>query len=152
MKVPLTSFSSIGPEFGRLKSLREIYLHDKSLNFVEKAYLSLRKKGKFEKRDIYKRSLLHYAAIGDCTQLLQYLLQAEQKIDIRDMYGRTPLSWAAEYGSLAAVKILLERGAEINAKDYEDSTPLGWLVHAGNPDNNIAATEAYMRERGAKEN
>ena len=151
MKIPLASLSSIGPEFDRLKNIREIYLSDDFLKFVEKAYLSLQSKGKFKKRDTYKKSLLHYAAMGNCTSLLQYLLQIEQKIDTRDMHGRTPLSWAAEYGSLAVLKILLERGADINAKDYEDSTPLGWLVHAGDPDNNIAATEAYMRERGAKE-
>lgn len=150
MKIPLATLSSIGPEFDRLKSIQEIYLRDNFLKFVEKAYLSLQSKGNFKKQDIYKRSL-HYAAMGNCTNLLQYLLQTEQKIDIRDMHRRTPLSWAAEYGSLAVMKILLERGADINAKDYEDSTPLGWLVHAGNPDNNIAATEAYMRERGAKE-
>ena len=151
MKIPLAFFSSISAEFDRLKNIREIYLSDDFLKFVEKAYLSLQSKGNFKKRDIYKRSLLHYAAMGNCTQLLQYLLQTEQKIDTRDMYGRTPLSWAAEYGSLAVVKILLERGANINAIDYEDGTPLEYVIQAGDPVNNIANTEAYLRERGAKE-
>lgn len=62
-----------------------------------------------------------------------------------------PLFWAAEYGLLAIMKVLLEHGVDINAINYEDGTPLGWLIHAGNPDNNIATTEAYMRERGVKE-
>ena len=74
----------------------DIYINDNFLKFIEKAYLPLQSKGKFKKQDIYKRSL-HYAAIGNCIHLLQYLLQTEPKIDTRDMHGRTPLSWAAEY-------------------------------------------------------
>ena len=127
----------------------EIRPNDDHLNFVEEAHLSLQSRGKFKRRDLFGRSLLHYAAIGDCTHLL---LQAEPKIDSRDMHGRTPFSWAAEYGSLAVVKSFLERGANINATDYEDSTPLTWLIYAGNSENkNAVATEAYLRERGAKE-
>ena len=151
MKIPLASLNPIGPEFDRLKNIQEVYSNDNHLKYIQKVYLSLQSKGKFKKRDIYKRSLLHYAAMGNCIHLLQYLLQTEPKIDTRDMHGRTPLSWAAEYGSLAVMKVLLEHGADINAIDYEDGTPLGWLIHAGDPDNNIATTEAYMRERGAKE-
>lgn len=50
------------------------------------------------------------------------------------------------------MKALLEQGANINASDYEGGTPLTWLMHAGNPEMiDIAATEAYLRESGAKE-
>ena len=47
--------------------------------------------------------------------------------------------------------------------DYEGSTPLAWLVYAGNitpswlvdavstQSENLAATEAFLRQRGAKE-
>ncbi|KAJ6136913.1 hypothetical protein N7497_012165 [Penicillium chrysogenum] len=90
--------------------------------------------------------------MGNCTNLLQHLLHNKPNVDSRDQWGRTPLSWAAEYGSLAVVKSLLEQGANINASDYEGGTPLAWLIHAGNPEMvDIAATEAYLRERGAKE-
>lgn len=62
--------------------------------------------------------------MGDCTNLLHYLLQNELEIDSRDIYGRTPLSYATEHGSLHVVNILLEQGANINTIDYEGSTPL----------------------------
>ncbi|CAG8189988.1 unnamed protein product [Penicillium nalgiovense] len=129
---PTPGCSDIGPEFERLKAVREISLNAKLVAFVEKAHQSLQSRGRFKQRDCYKRSLLHYAAMGNL--------------------GWTPLSWAAEYGSLAVVKSLLEQGANINASDYEGGTPLAWLIHAGNPGMvDIAATEAYLRERGAKE-
>ncbi|CAG8897873.1 unnamed protein product [Penicillium nalgiovense] len=130
--------SDIGPEFERLKAVREISLNAKLVAFVEKAHSSLQSRGIFKQRDCYKRSLLHYAAMAN--------------VDSRDQWGRTPLSWAAEYGSLAVVKSLLEQGANVNASDYEGGTPLAWPIHAGNPEMvDIAATEAYLRERCAKE-
>ncbi|KZN87743.1 Acyl-CoA-binding domain-containing protein [Penicillium chrysogenum] len=90
--------------------------------------------------------------MGNCKNLLQYLLQSKPNVDSRDQWGRTPLSWTAEYGSLAVAKILLEQGANANALDYEGGSPLTWLIHAGNPEiTSLEATEAYLRERGAKE-
>ncbi|CAP87027.1 Pc24g01190 [Penicillium rubens Wisconsin 54-1255] len=149
---PTPGCSDIGPEFDRLKADRAIYLDAKLVAFVEKAHSSLQSRGRFKQRDCYKRSLLHYAAMGNCTNLLLYLLQSKPDVDSRDQWGRTALSWAAQYGSLAVANILLEQGANLNASDYEGGTPLTWLIHAGNPEMvDIAATEAYLRERGAKE-
>ena len=94
----------------------------------------------------------HYAAMGDCKELLLYLLQWKQgkaKED-HDQNKRTPLSWAAEYGALRVVKILLENGAEINSMDDMYSTPLSWLIHAGTGTSRTA-TEAYLRKSGATE-
>jgi ankyrin repeat protein len=140
------------PEFDRLKALSEISLNAKLVAFVDKAQSSLQSRGRFKQRDCYKRSLLHYAAMGNCTTLLQHLLHRKPNIDSRDQWGRTPLSWAAEYGSLAVAKILLEQGANINALDYEDCSPLTYLIHAANPEiGRHEDTKAYFRERGAKE-
>jgi hypothetical protein len=151
MKNPPNS-TYIGPEFERLKIIREISLNKDLVLFVEKSYASFLSRRALKRRDPFKRSLLHYAAMGDCTHLLYYLLQSQPEIDSRDVYGRTPLSWAAEYGSINVVKTLLERGANINAMDYEGSTPLTWLIHAGNPQSkNLVAIETYLKERGAKE-
>ena len=149
---PTPGCSDTGPEFDRLKTIKAISLNAGLVAFVEKAHSSLQSGGRFKKRDCYKRSLFHYAAMGNCTNLLLYLLQSKPNVDSRDQWGRTPLSWAAEYGSLDVAKILLEQGANVNALDYEGGSPLTWLVHAGNPEmTNLAATEAYLRERGAKE-
>ncbi|KAJ5971740.1 uncharacterized protein N7479_001658 [Penicillium vulpinum] len=140
------------PEFDCLKALREISLNEKLVAFVEKAHLAIQEGGCFNQRDSFKRSLLHYAAMGNCTNLLYYLLQSRRNIDSRDQWGRTPLSWAAEYGSLEVAKILLERGANVNALESEDGTPLTYLMYAGNPEiGRHKDTEAYLRDRGAKE-
>lgn len=145
-------WSDIGPEFDRLKNIKRISLNAKLMAFVDKAQSSLQSRGRFKQRDCYKRSLLHYAAMGNCTTLLQHVLHSKPNIDSRDQWGRTPLSWAAEYGSLAVAKILLEQGANINALDYEDCSPLTYLIHAANPEiGRHEDTMAYFRERGAKE-
>lgn len=138
-------------EFDRLRNLQMIKWNNNLLGFLEKARTSLESPRILERRDIFGRSLLHYAAMGGCTDLLLYLLQKKPNIDSRDMHGRTPLSWAAEYSSLAAVKILLDHGATINARDYESSTPLAYLLHAGNPDNaDREATKAMLTEKKSR--
>lgn len=145
-------FTGFGPEFNRLMKFKEIRLQNEALAFLEKAHSSFQSRGDFKGRDCFKRSLLHYAAMGECIDLLLYLLQTEPKIDSRDRWGRTPISWAAEYGSLEAVKVLLEKGANVNAMDYEGSTPLAFLRKAGYAGNKtLPATEAYLVEKGAKE-
>jgi hypothetical protein len=145
-------FSGFDPEFNRLKKIKKIRLDGEVLAFVEKAHSSFQSRGGFKGRDCFKRSLLHYAAMGECIDLLLFLLQTEPKIDSRDRWGRTPLSWAAEYGSLEVVKILLEKGANVNATDYKGSTPLTFLTQADDERNkSLPATKAYLIERGAKE-
>jgi ankyrin repeat protein len=147
-------YTDIGPEFDHLKNMMEILLNEDLVRFVEKACSSLQSRRGLKRRDCYKRSLLHYAAMGNCTNLLLYILQTERNnvIESRDMWGRTPLSWAAQYGSLTVTKILLEQGANVNARDYEGGTPWTWLVHAGDSTSkSLPATEAYLRETGAKE-
>ena len=138
-------------EFDHLKNIDVVVIHVEVMALVEKAHSSLQSRGNFNKRDYHKRSLLYYAAIGNYTNLLLYLLKSKQNVDSRDHWGRTPLSYAAEYGSLAVAKVLVAQGAKINALDYEGGTPLEWLLEAVNPKiTNIAATEAYLREIGAK--
>lgn len=145
--------TALKPEFDRLRNIKEIYLSRSFLIFLERAEASLDSRRILKKRDSLKRSLLHYAAMGNCGSLLQLLLQHEPDIDSRDTHGRTPLHWAAEYGSLVVVKVLLDRGANINALDFENATPLSNLVNAGNPSiSSMPATEAFLRKRGAKMN
>ncbi|CAI7619551.1 unnamed protein product [Penicillium pancosmium] len=122
-----------GLEFDYLKTIKEISRNQEITAFVEEAQSSLESKGSFEGVDCYERSLLHYAAMGNCLDLLLFLLQSNPNIDSRDHWGRTPLSWADEYDSLTVTKVLLKRGANVNALEYEGSAPLNWLAEAGEP-------------------
>ncbi|KAJ5544167.1 hypothetical protein N7494_005446 [Penicillium frequentans] len=97
------------------------------------------------------RSLIHYAAMGDFSELIRYLLLKNTGVDERDRNKQTPLSWAAEYASLNATKVLLLNGAKNNSLDDIYTTPLTWLLKAGPNNDQNALTEAYLISKGAKD-
>jgi ankyrin repeat protein len=145
------NLATIDAEFERMKDIHEIKLDDNITAFLEDAHSSFDLKTTSNPRGPFKRSLIHYAAMGDCSELLRFLLENGAAKDDRDQNKRTPLSWAAEYGSLASVKLLLKHGAKINSIDDMNSTPLSWLIHAGVSTGQTEATEAFLRKKGAKE-
>jgi hypothetical protein len=71
-------YTDIGPEFDLLKNIIEILLNEDLVRFVEKAYSSLQSRRGLKRRDCYKRSLLHYATIGNCINLLLYIPQTKR--------------------------------------------------------------------------
>jgi hypothetical protein len=151
-KKPTPGCSDIDREFDCLRGIMEIELDPRLLKFVEEAHSAIQSRRHFKKRDCYRRSLLHYAAMGNCTSLLQHLLRDKPYVDSRDHWGRTPFSWAAEFGSLDVAEILLKQRADINALDYEGGTPLTWLINAGDFSViDLEATEAWLRHRGAND-
>lgn len=145
------SKEAIDAEFRRLMEIREIRLDPKALIFLKNAWNSLESKDLRDIRGPMKRSLLHYAAMGDCSELIRYLLLNEARVDEQDRNKRTPLPWAAEYASLNATKILLLNGAKVNSLDDMYLTPLSWLLHAGPNSDRNALTEAYLISKGAKD-
>ncbi|KAE8389527.1 ankyrin repeat-containing domain protein [Aspergillus alliaceus] len=149
MSIPLDSKTVIDGEFRRLKNIAEIWLSDDITAFLNDAHSSIESKGASNPRGPYKRSLIDYAAMGDCPELLRHLLGTGAAKDDRDQNKRTPLSWAAEYGALNSVKILLEHGAKINSTDDMYTTPLSWLIHAGPHTDQAKETEVYLRKNGA---
>ncbi|KAJ5982123.1 Ankyrin repeat protein [Penicillium sp. IBT 35674x] len=151
MAVSQGSKEAIDEEFRRLMEIREIQLDPKALMFLRIARNSLETKNLRDLRGPMKRSLLHYAAMGDCSELIRYLLLNKTGVDERDRNRPTPLSWAAEYASLNATKILLLNGAKVNSLDDMYSTPLSWLLHAGPNSDRNALTEAYLISKGAKD-
>ena len=134
-----------------MKTIRGIARDPVLAVFVEKARLSFGAQKKFKKLDCHKRSLLYYAAMGNCTILLSYLLESKPDVEPRNQWRRTPLSWAIEYCLLEIAKVLLERGANINALDYEGGTFLIWFSNAADSSRgNWAPTETYLKEIDAK--
>ena len=117
------SHTMIAREFQHMKTIQEIELNHNIIAFLNDVHASLNEKGATNPIGPFKRSLFHYAAMGDCTKLIRFLLQNGAAVDCRDQNKRTPLSWAAEYGALNTVKILLENGAEINSTDDMFCTP-----------------------------
>ena len=152
MGVSPHSKTMIAGEFQRMKTIREITLDHNIIAFLDDVYAPLNEKGATNPQGPFKRSLFHYAAMGDCTELIHFLLQNGAAVDCRDQNKQTPLSWAAEYGALNTVKILLENGAEINSTDDMFMMPETWLIHAADLSRGqVADTEAYLKEMGAKE-
>jgi ankyrin repeat protein len=148
MAIPPRSMVVIDGEFQRLKGIREICFDEDIITFLQDAQATLKYKGIYNQRGPSKRSLIHYAARGDCAELILYLLQDGTAKDDLDQNKRTPLSWVAQYSALRAVKILLDNGAEINSMDDMHTTPLSWLIQAGRGPNQ-AATIDYLRRNGA---
>ncbi|KAF3001052.1 hypothetical protein E8E15_000334 [Penicillium rubens] len=144
------STTTTDEEFKRLKCIQMNALDKNVMAFLKATHISVQSEGISNPRGPFKRSLIHYAAMGDCTELLSRLLDIGAPIDDRDQNKRTPLSWAAEYGSYNATRILVENGAQVNALDDMYGTPLTWLKHAGNPDcKSLPVTKAYLKKNGA---
>lgn len=148
MAIPPRSLTVIDGEFQRLKGIKEICFDEDIMAFLQDAQTTLKYKGIYNLRGPFKRSLIHYAAMGDCAELPLYLLQDGTAKDDLDQNKRTPLSWAAQYSALRAVKLLLDNGVETNSMDDMYTTPLSWLIEAGRGPNQ-AATIDYLRRNGA---
>ncbi|KAJ5340286.1 hypothetical protein N7541_009410 [Penicillium brevicompactum] len=108
MAIPPRSLTIIDGEFQRLKGIKEICFDEDIMAFLQDAQATLKYKGIYNLRGPFQRSLIHYAAMGDCAELLLYLLQDGTAKDDLDQNKRTPLSWAAQYSALRAVKLLLD--------------------------------------------
>jgi hypothetical protein len=65
------------------------------MDFFEQAHSILQSNGVSNLKGPCKRSLMHYAAMGDCRELLLQLLALRTPVNLRDRHNRTPLSWAA---------------------------------------------------------
>lgn len=88
MEVFPYSKSAIHDEFQRMKTIKEIALNDDIIAFLE-AHASLKANSATNPQTPYKRSFLPYAAIGNCTKLLCFLLQNGAAIDCCDQNKQT---------------------------------------------------------------
>ena len=60
-------------------------------------------------------SLLHSAAQGGNTSIINKLLSLGLDVDLKDLYGKTPLIIAIEKNNSDAVKFLLSKGVQKSA-------------------------------------
>jgi ankyrin repeat protein len=140
----------IGGELRRLKEMEDNQSSEDVIDFLEHAHSVLQFNGVFNLQGPCKRSLMHFAAMGDYQELLLQLLALRTPIDLRDGHHRTPLSWAAQYGSYVTARILVENGAGVNALDKTYMTPLSRLLEEeNNGTKNYAALKAYLERNGA---
>ena len=149
MKLSMALRPEVHLEFQCVKKIREVSLNHDILNFIELAHASFQKGRASNPRGPFERSLLHYAAMGNCTELLRLLLQTGAPVDDCDQNKRTPLSWAAEYGALDAVMLLVESGAKVNSIDDTLTSPLAWSLLAGM--GQIVETRSFLRQKGARQ-
>ncbi|CAG8117911.1 unnamed protein product [Penicillium salamii] len=89
MAIPPRSLTIIDGEFQRLKGIKEICFDEDIMAFLQDAQATLKYKGIYNLRGPFKRSLIHYAAMGDCAELLLYLLQDGTAKDDLDQNKRT---------------------------------------------------------------
>lgn len=74
----------IDKEFDRLKNIRANKMNIEVVDFLEKARVSIKTKSICNLRDQFKRCLMYYAAIGNCTQLLLQLIEIGTQVDDLD--------------------------------------------------------------------
>lgn len=82
--------------------------------------------------DDQRRNPLHFAAIGNSTQLVQQLVGRGAFLDIQDDNGFTPLHYASNVGNMLMADFLLSAGAAVDALDLNKRTPLHIAAINGN--------------------
>lgn len=82
---------------------------------------------------IEENSILHFAAIGERTHCLKYLIPniPSYLINKANKNGETPLHWACRAGHIENIKILLEANADTHKMDFEGNSILHFAVEAG---------------------
>ena len=72
-----------------------------------------------------QKSILHWAAIADWSELIQMAVEkARAKVDQIDTSGRTPLHYAAENGNTGAARQLIELGSSVRIRDNAGRTAI----------------------------
>eukprot|EP00930_Biecheleria_cincta_P009363 TRINITY_DN11109_c0_g2_i1.p1 TRINITY_DN11109_c0_g2~~TRINITY_DN11109_c0_g2_i1.p1 ORF type:complete len:910 (-),score=215.15 TRINITY_DN11109_c0_g2_i1:1082-3811(-) len=90
----------------------------------------------------FEWTLLHYAANGGATGLLEWLLQKKAKMETTDSEGNTPLILAARQNHVETMELLIGRNADLEARTKRELfTPLIWAASAGQE----AAAESLLQ-------
>lgn len=148
-----TYYAVIDGEFRRLKQMRDNQVSEEIMDFLEEAHSDLKSRGVSNQMGPFKRSLIHYAAMGDCKELLLQLLAIHKPINNCDDDKRAPLSWAMQYGSYVTARILVENGANVNALEIMYLTPFSRFLQGDSPEtNDHQALKLFLEKNGAIRN
>lgn len=87
----------------------------------------------FKYESDYGRTPLHYAADGEDSLIILYLLQNSALVGTKDTLGMTPLHMAAA-GSVACAAMLCKHRAKVDVQDKSGKTPLDVALDSQNAD------------------
>lgn len=77
-------------------------------------------------------TLLHYASVLRCTDIVECLVRNGANVNEKSRSGKTALHYASERGNLAIVDCLLRNGANVNEKDLHfEKTALHYASGGG---------------------
>ena len=78
--------------------------------------------------DSLGKTLLHYAAKDNDTDLIEYFLKRGLEIDRKDNSGFTPLHDAVQAQATSAILFLIDHQADVHAQNSDLNTPLHFAV------------------------
>lgn len=78
-------------------------------------------------------SVIHFAALGKSSTVLDYLLKRLPNFHTRlqNLNGETPLHWAARSGNVRNVSSLINKHANPNILDYDGNSVLHFAIEVG---------------------
>eukprot|EP00794_Sanderia_malayensis_P018726 gene18726-20615_t len=85
-------------------------------------------------RDFNGRTVLHYACLSGCCDVLREVLQHANPLHIeaRDRKGRTPIFMAIESDSFECTELMTSHNADVNIKDINGTPLLHYAVRRNN--------------------
>ncbi|KAE8330305.1 hypothetical protein BDV39DRAFT_202110 [Aspergillus sergii] len=148
VREPVADLATLKTEFTKIRNtIRGELPHIHA--FVDEAQSLVEAQGISNLIGPHGRTLMHFAAMSECSCILVSLLRGGASTETCDVYRRTPLSWAAEYGAVGSVEVLLRSGARINTRCWQGSTPVSYLVEAGPPTGPIGQPALHRCEHDA---
>ena len=103
-------------------------------------------------KDKFFRTPLHYAAMNNHLDVVQYLCEEGAAMEARGVSGWTSLHWAAHMGHLPVVQYLCKKGAAVEARNGEGNTPLHLAAESGHLHVMQCLCESHGADVEAKDN